>query len=236
MLALSEIEAGYGDSTVLHGVSLEVGRGDVVCVMGPNGAGKTTLLRIVAGLLPARRGSICWDGAHVSGRTVRDAVMSGISLVPEGRHIFQSMTIRDNLLLGAHSRRDRSVESDIEMMYGIFPILGERRRSLGRALSGGQQQMLAIARGLMSRPRLLLLDEPSLGLAPIVVNELPAALRRATELFDTAVLIVEQNPSLALNVATRGLVLESGRVRFSGTADAIRTVVEHEGLMSAGRT
>jgi branched-chain amino acid transport system ATP-binding protein len=237
LLALSDIDAGYGDSTVLHGISLVVDSGDAVCVMGPNGAGKTTLLKVIAGILPPRRGSIHWEGERLDGRPVRHTVQAGISLVPEGRHIFQGLTIRENLLLGAYSRHDRAaIEADIEVMYEIFPILYERRRSLGRTLSGGQQQMLAIARGLMSRPRLLLLDEPSLGLAPIVVNELPTVLRRAQALFDTAILIVEQNASLALGVASRGFVIETGRVRFSGSTEEMRVVVEADGLLSAGRT
>ena len=233
MLALSEIRAGYGDGEVLHGVSLDVADGEAVCVMGPNGAGKSTLLKVIAGALPARSGTISWNGRSLKSGSLRGAVRAGIVLVPEGRHIFQTQTIRENLLLGAHSRRGRAeIEADVELMYEIFPVLRVKQSALGRAMSGGQQQMLAIARGLMSRPRLLLLDEPSLGLAPIVVHELSQVLRRVQQEFEMSLLIVEQNPSLALDVATRGVVVETGRVRFSGTADEIGAVIEREGLFA----
>lgn len=233
MLTLSDLHVFYGDAHVLHGVSLTVGKAEAVCVMGPNGAGKSTLLKTIAGVLAPRTGTIELDEQRLDGKGPRRAVASGVVLVPEGRRIFQSMTIRENLLLGAHSRKDReSVEQDITLMYEIFPILFERRNSLGRAMSGGQQQMLAIARGLMSRPRLLLLDEPSLGLAPIVVNELPAVLGKVRDLLDTAVLIVEQNASLALAVAKRGVIMESGRVHLAGTNAELRGVIERDGLFA----
>lgn len=233
MLALSDLHVYYGDAHVLHGIDLTVAAGESVCVMGPNGAGKSTLLKSIAGAVSPRTGEITVDGARIDGRGERRAVGAGISLVPEGRHIFQAMTIEDNLRIGAHSRSAKAaVEQDIALMYDIFPILGERRRHLGKAMSGGQQQMLAIARGLMSRPRLLLLDEPSLGLAPIVVNELPNVLDRARGLFDVAVLVVEQNASLALAVASRGVIMETGRIHVAGTAEELRAVVARDGLFA----
>jgi branched-chain amino acid transport system ATP-binding protein len=230
LLRLSDVHAYYGDAHVLHGISLLVDEAEVVCVMGPNGAGKTTLLKVIAGAVRPRRGVVEWHGQKRSIRRPKDAVDAGIVLVPEGRHIFQTMSIRDNLLLGAYSRRDRSaVEDDISMMYEIFPVLHAKRHALGKAMSGGEQQMLAIARGLMSRPRLLLLDEPSLGLAPKIVGELPAVLTMVREMFQTAILIVEQNASLALDVASRGVMLETGRIRASGTASELEELIEREG-------
>jgi branched-chain amino acid transport system ATP-binding protein len=233
-LALTDLHVYYGDAHVLHGIDLTVAAGESVCVMGPNGAGKSTLLKAIAGAVAPRTGTITLDGDRISGRGERCAVAAGISLVPEGRHIFQAMTIEDNLRIGAHSRSGKAaIEQDIALMYDIFPILGERRRHLGKAMSGGQQQMLAIARGLMSRPRVLLLDEPSLGLAPIVVHELPGVLRRVRELFEVAVLVVEQNASLALAVASRGVIMETGRIHIAGTADELRAVVARDGLFAA---
>jgi branched-chain amino acid transport system ATP-binding protein len=233
LLTLSDLHVFYGDAHVLHGVSLSVGTAEAVCVMGPNGAGKSTLLKTIAGALSPLTGTIELDGERLDGRGPRRAVDGGVVLVPEGRHIFQTMTIRENLLLGAHTRRDKAaVEQDITLMYELFPILFEKRDALGKAMSGGQQQMLAIARGLMSRPRLLLLDEPSLGLAPIVVNELPVVLGKIQATLDTAVLIVEQNASLALSVASRGVILESGRVHLAGSSAELRTVVERDGLFA----
>jgi len=233
LLTLSDLHVYYGDAHVLHGVSLSVDSSEAVCVMGPNGAGKSTLLKTVAGVLGPRNGSIDLDGQRLDGKGARRAVAAGIVLVPEGRHIFQSMTIRENLLLGAHSRKDRNaVQEDVTLMYELFPILYEKRDALGKEMSGGQQQMLAIARGLMSRPRLLLLDEPSLGLAPIVVNELPDVLGKIRTMLDTAVLIVEQNASLALAVAKRGVIMETGRIHLAGTNTELRRVIERDGLFA----
>jgi branched-chain amino acid transport system ATP-binding protein len=233
LLTLSDLHVFYADAHVLHGVSMTVGTAEAVCVMGPNGAGKSTLLKAIAGALSPRTGTIDLDGEQLHGRGPRRAVNAGVVLVPEGRHIFQSMTIRDNLLLGAHTRRDKvGVEQDVALMYELFPVLFEKRDALGKAISGGQQQMLAIARGLMSRPRVLLLDEPSLGLAPIVVGELPAVIGKIQATLDTAVLLVEQNASLALSVASRGIILETGRVQLAGSASELREAVERDGLFA----
>jgi branched-chain amino acid transport system ATP-binding protein len=230
LLNIADIQAFYGDAHVLHGVSLTVGTSETVCVMGPNGAGKSTLLKVIACALRPRSGVLDWEGRNLVGRRAKDAVRAGIVLVPEGRHIFNTLTVRDNLLLGAFSRADRkAVDSDIALMYDIFPVLAVKRDGFGRQMSGGEQQMLAIARGLMSRPRLLLLDEPSLGLAPRIVGELPGVLSRVRELFDTAILIVEQNASLALAIASRGVLMETGRVRFTGSADELRALIDREG-------
>jgi branched-chain amino acid transport system ATP-binding protein len=234
LLTISDLHVYYGDAHVLHGVSFDIAAQEAVCIMGPNGAGKSTLLKALAGAVAPRTGTITMEGAELQGRGPQRAVNAGIVLVPEGRHIFRSLTVRDNLLIGAHSRRDRdAIAADVEMMYEVFPILHERRNQLGSAMSGGQQQMLAIARGLMSRPRLLLLDEPSLGLAPIIVNDLPNMLGRIRELFDTAILIVEQNASLALAVASRGMIVESGRIHQEGDSDHLRELIERDGLFSA---
>jgi branched-chain amino acid transport system ATP-binding protein len=233
LLTLSDLHVFYGDAHVLHGISLQVGASEAVCVMGPNGAGKSTLLKTVAGVLTPRTGTIELDGARLDGKGPRRAVGAGIVLVPEGRHIFQSMTIRENLLLGAHTRKDRdAVQQDLTLMYELFPVLYDKRDARGREMSGGQQQMLAIARGLMSRPRLLLLDEPSLGLAPIVVNELPTVLGTIRSTLDTAVLIVEQNASLALAVAKRGVIMESGRNHIAGSNAELRRIIERDGLFA----
>ena len=235
MLRLNEIHSGYGKGEVLHGIDLEVGAGEVVAVLGPNGAGKSTLLRTIAGLLKVRGGSISWDGSVLKGHTAAKAVSRGIVLVPEGRQIFQSVTVRENLLLGAFSRkRDESIAEDIERMYEHFPILREKQHDRGSAMSGGQQQMLAIARGLMARPRLLLLDEPSLGLSPVVVESLPPLISSLVEEFNTSVLIVEQNASVALSVAARAYLINSGRVEVATTASDMEEMLKTDNLYLGG--
>jgi branched-chain amino acid transport system ATP-binding protein len=216
MLEVSDLHAGYGRVEVLRGVSFHVARGEIVVLIGPNGAGKTTTLKAVAGLLPARQGDIRFEGRQVAGTPAHRLVRDGIALIPEGRMVFPDQTVRDNLLLGAFGRRGDGIEADIERHFGRFPILREREGQLAGTLSGGEQQMLAIARGLMARPRLLLLDEPSLGLAPRLVREVFGVLPRLRE-EGLTLLLVEQMALLALGIADRAYVLERGRIVLEGT-------------------
>jgi branched-chain amino acid transport system ATP-binding protein len=235
LLQTSALRAGYGRSEVLHGIDLSIAAGEVVVVLGPNGAGKTTLMRSIAGLLPPRSGTITFLGTNVTGQSAAQAVRRGIMLVPEGRHIFKSMSVEENLLMGAYSRNGRAaIAEDIDRMYSHFPVLARKRADKGGAMSGGEQQMLAVARGLMARPRLLLLDEPSLGLAPRLVGELAALIRRVVAEFETSVLLVEQNASVALDVAVRGYVLHSGRVELEAPAEEIRQVLLRDNLYLGG--
>ena len=217
MLEVDGLVTAYGKIEALKGVSLGVERGGITCLLGPNGAGKTTLMMTIAGILRPRRGSIRFDGADLVGRTPAQIVAQGVALVPENRLVFPQMSVRENLLAGAYQRSDSGeIAADAERLYERFPRLRERREQLAGTLSGGEQQMLAVARALMSRPRLLLMDEPSLGLAPIVVDEIFRIIgelnRDGTTLF-----LVEQNAHKALQVAHRFYLMEQGRVPFSGT-------------------
>ncbi len=220
-LRLEGVEAAYGDLRVLHGVDLAVRRGEIVALLGPNGAGKSTLLATISGLLRPGAGRVWLESREVTGTAPQRLVRMGVAHVPERRHVFGTMTVRENLLLGANPRLGRdpwsAILADVAAMEELFPVLGERRRQLAGTLSGGEQQMLAIARGLMSRPSLLLLDEPSLGLAPLVVRDI---FRVVAELprRGCAVLLVEQNARAAVAVAGRGYVLELGRIVAAGAA------------------
>ena len=218
LLELDRVGSGYGGSPVLHDVSLTVGAGEIVALIGANGAGKSTLLNTVMGLVPLSGGDIRFDGVSIARLATPAIVRAGLAQVPERRQLFGSMTIEENLRLGAYVRGDRAaVAAAIDEQFRQFPILSERRRQTAQTLSGGEQQMLAIARALMSSPRLLLLDEPSLGLAPLMVARIMAqivALRAA----GGTVLVVEQNARAALDVADRGYVLENGRITVSGRA------------------
>jgi branched-chain amino acid transport system ATP-binding protein len=221
LLSISDLHTGYGAVRVLHGVDLHVGEGEVVAVLGVNGAGKSTLLKCLSGL-QGFSGDVVFGGKSIRGAAPHAIVRSGLIQVPEARRVFGELTVRENLLVGGTplpERRDRLVM--LEEIYALFPILAERHRQIAGSMSGGQQQMLAIGRALMGRPKLLMLDEPSLGLAPLVVRELYGAIRRliATGL---TVLLVEQDINLALNAANRGYVFESGRVVLKGTADELR--------------
>ena len=217
MLTVSDLVTAYGKIEALKGVSLAVESGKITCLLGPNGAGKTTLMMTIAGILQPRSGSIRLDGRELVGLTPARIVAQGIALVPENRLVFPHMSVRENLLAGAYQRRDKSaIAADIERMYERFPRLRERREQLAGTLSGGEQQMLAVARALMSRPRLLLMDEPSLGLAPLVVVEI---FRIVAELNrdGTSIFLVEQNAHMALQVAHHFYLMEQGRVTFTGT-------------------
>jgi branched-chain amino acid transport system ATP-binding protein len=217
MLEVSDLVTTYGKIEALKGVSLQAEGGKITCLLGPNGAGKTTLMMTIAGILRPRRGSIKLEGTELVGLSPAKIVSRGVALVPENRLVFPEMSVRENLLAGAYQRRDKSeIAADMERMYARFPPLKERREQLAGTLSGGEQQMLAVARALMSRPRVLLMDEPSLGLAPLVVAEIfdiVAALNRD----GTTILLVEQNAHMALKVAHQFFLMEQGRITFQGT-------------------
>ena len=222
MLRLVNLEAGYGELRVLKGVSLHVSPGEAVAIIGANGAGKTTLLKTIAGILKPRSGAILFDKREIHSASSDRIVELGCSLVPEGRHVFSTMTVRENLLLGAYSRRrNRRFAADaagsIEEVYGLFGILQERQNQLAGTLSGGQQQMLAIGRALMARPRLLMLDEPSLGVAPLVVRDIYETIAGLTR-NGLTILLVEQNARAALALADRGYVIETGQIVLEGTS------------------
>ena len=223
MLALTDVHARYGQVECLKGVSLEVRPGEIVTLIGANGAGKTTTLMAISGLVPISGGSMTWNGARIDGQSADAIVAAGIAHVPEGRRIFARLTVEENLRLGAYQRQDASgIAQDMERAFTLFPALQQRRRQLAGTLSGGEQQMLAMARGLMARPKLLLLDEPSLGLAPKLVAAVFETIRRINREGMT-ILLVEQNAFLALQVAHRGYVLETGRILLTDTAEALRT-------------
>ena len=216
LLAIHELHAGYGPVEVLHGLDLSVGEGEVVVVLGANGAGKTTTMRAISGVIH-RRGSITFAGRDVSSASPDQIVRAGIAQVPQGRGTFVDLTVEDNLRVGAYVRRD-DPSGDIDRWYDLYPRLRDRRTQKAGSLSGGEQQMLAIARALMSRPQLLLCDEPSLGLAPIIVQELFETLARLNREEDTSILLVEQNANLAMEIAHRAYLLETGSIVASGDA------------------
>ena len=221
VLDVEAVSAGYGPVEVLHRVSIRVREGQIVTLVGANGAGKTTLLRTVSGLVKPRAGQIRLRGTAIAGARTDRIVAAGVAHVPEGRQVLARMTVLENLRAGAYQRRDRAVERDLEAMLERFPVLGERRAQVAGTLSGGEQQMLAIARGLMSQPRLLMLDEPSLGLAPIVVERIFEIIQELNAR-GVPILLVEQNAHLALEVAHWGYVLETGRIVKDGPADRLR--------------
>ncbi len=221
MLSISNLTAGYGRIQVLKAVSLEVSTGEIVTLIGANGAGKTTLMKAICGVLPVTGGTIHYDGIRIDHRSSAVRVRHGLVLVPEGRQILRRMTVYDNLLMGAYGRRDRSaVKEDIEKVFQRFPILKERSRLLADVLSGGEQQMLAIGRALLARPRLLMLDEPSLGLSPILVEQIFSII---TDLHQAGITIflIEQNALKALQVADRGYVMETGKIVMAGDTEEL---------------
>jgi branched-chain amino acid transport system ATP-binding protein len=217
MLALEDVHAGYGRVRALHGLSLTVRSGELVCVLGANGAGKSTTLKAISGLVRVTGGRIVFEGQEIQGLAAPAIVRRGIAHCPEGRRVFPYLTVEENLRIGAWSRRGAHIASDLEDVYAYFPILAARRRQVGGTLSGGEQQMLAIGRALMSRPRLLMFDEPSLGLAPAVVDATFAMIRDIRQRGAT-VLMVEQNAHGALRMADRAYVMETGMVTHQGTA------------------
>lgn len=220
MLKLSDVDAGYGEAQVLWDVSLDVDAGEIVAIVGANGAGKSTLLGTISGLVSPRKGSITFNGAEIASRSPEQIVAAGISHVPQGRRLFGGLTVLENLLMGAFHRADREILSDVERIYGLFPRLSERASQLAGTLSGGEQQMCAIGRGLMARPKLLLVDELSLGLAPIIVEHLLAVLATLRR-EGTTIVLVEQDVQVALETADRGYVIENGKVALSGPAATV---------------
>ena len=218
LLALDHVAISYGGIRAVKGIDVDVGRGELVCLIGANGAGKTTTLKGICGLLPLEHGRVIFDGDDVTGRNAFRLVRQGLAMVPEGRGMFGALTVDENLAMGAYARNDRAaIRHDIERVYGLFPRLKERRRQTAGTMSGGEQQMLAIGRAMMSRPRLLLLDEPSMGLAPLMVQKVfETILSVAQE--GVTILLVEQNAKLALDVSDRGYVMESGEVTLAGKA------------------
>jgi branched-chain amino acid transport system ATP-binding protein len=218
MLKLNEVKTYYGNIQALKGVSLEISAGEIVTLIGANGAGKTTTLMSISGLVPPRSGEILFEGQTIHGMAPNDIVSLGICQVPEGRRIFPYLSVLENLDMGAFLRKDpEGVKKDLDYALELFPILAERRHQPGGTLSGGEQQMLAISRALMSRPRLLLLDEPSLGLAPLVVKRIFEIIRKINTESNTTIFLVEQNANLALKVAHRGYVMENGKITLTDT-------------------
>jgi branched-chain amino acid transport system ATP-binding protein len=221
LLRVESLYAGYGTTTVLRGVTLDVGDGEVVCLIGPNGAGKTTTIRAIAGQIPITSGRIAWCGRDISAVPSANVVGLGIATVPEGRRIFPELTVRENLMIGAyHRRRAFEGEGELDFAFEMFPRLKERATQLGGTLSGGEQQMLAIARALMTKPRLLLLDEPSMGLAPILIETVFATIERVAR-GGMTVLLVEQNAEAALAIAARAYIMERGTIVLDGGAASI---------------
>jgi branched-chain amino acid transport system ATP-binding protein len=215
------LEVAYGGIRAVKGVDLTVRRGELVCLIGANGAGKTTLLKSLCGMLAPSRGEILYEGNSVAGKPSYELVRRGISLVPEGRGIFGRLTVEENIKIGAYARRDRAaIRADMDRLYDLFPRLSERRVQQAGTLSGGEQQMLAIGRALMSRPRLLLLDEPSMGLAPMLVQKIFHTIKRIVE-EGVTLLLVEQNAQLALGISHRGYVMESGNIILADSAEAL---------------
>ena len=217
MLQLRNLHTYYGHIHAVKGVSLHVMPGEIVALIGGNGAGKSTILSAISGIVKADSGDIELEGEQITSLTPERIVKNGIGHVPEGRRLFRGLSVRDNMILGAYTRRDKAkVKSDIEDMERLFPILGKRRAQLAGTLSGGEQQMLAIARALMARPKVLLLDEPSMGLAPIVTSQIYEQIRHLNTKEGISILLVEQNARLALNLAHRGYVIETGRIVMEG--------------------
>ena len=217
MLEITDLATSYGKIEALKGVSLQAKAGEVTCLLGPNGAGKSTLMLTLSGILKPQRGSVKFEGEELIGKTPSQIVERGMALVPENRLVFPALSVRENLLAGAYKRRDAAgIKNDVEAMFVRFPRLKERIEQLAGTLSGGEQQMLAVARALMSRPRLLLMDEPSVGLAPLVVAEIFAIIRQLHQ-EGVSLFVVEQNAHMALKVAQHFYLMEQGRVSFSGT-------------------
>jgi branched-chain amino acid transport system ATP-binding protein len=221
MLKIEDIDVYYGIIHALKGVSLEINEGEIVTLIGANGAGKSTLLKTISGLLKPKKGDILFQGQSISGKVAQSIVKQGVSQVPEGRRVFSNMTVEENLELGAYLRKDKKgIREDFEKVFNLFPRLLERRKQLAGTLSGGEQQMLAMGRALMARPRLLLLDEPSMGLAPLLVKTI---FRIITEINQsgTTILLVEQNANMALSIADRAYVIETGKIVISGTSEEL---------------
>jgi branched-chain amino acid transport system ATP-binding protein len=233
LLEVEDIRTFYGNIEALKGISLTVEEGECVTLIGSNGAGKSTTLRSISGLTPPRHGSIRFDGDEIARVPPQDIVATGICLSPEGRHVFPRMTVRENLDLGAYLRRDNEIAADINEVYKLFPRLQEREKQKAGTMSGGEQQMLAIGRAMMSRPKLLLLDEPSMGIAPVLVDRIYETVEEINKR-GTTILLVEQNANYALSVSTRGYVLETGKVALTDTSENLRTNPEVQAAYLGG--
>ena len=217
MLKISDLHVNYGGINALRGISLEVPDGEIVTLIGANGAGKSTTLRTITGLVKAASGSVIWNDTELLGKPIDEIFKSGIAMVPEGRRVFSDLTVLESLRIGAYLRKDTvEIEKDIEWVYGLFPRLKERYWQYAGTLSGGEQQMLAVGRALMSRPKLMMMDEPSLGLAPLVVQDIFSIIKEINRQGVT-ILLIEQNANMALRIADRGYVLETGRISMTGT-------------------
>ncbi len=222
MLKLSGVHTYYGNIEALKGIDLEVKPGEIIALLGANGAGKTTTLSSISGLTPPKRGQVVFDGQSLAGQSPESIVARGLIQVPEGRHIFPELTVLENLKMGAYLRRDKKgIADDIDYVTSLFPILAKRAAQSGGTLSGGEQQMLAIGRGLMLDPEMLMFDEPSLGLAPVIVDEIFDLLVRIRGMGKT-ILLIEQNANMALEIADRGYVIETGKIALSGPARDLR--------------
>ena len=216
LLKITNLQVSYGGIDALAGISFDVEEGEIVTLIGANGAGKSTTLRTISGLVKAKAGRIVYDGRDITSMNPQKIVSEGIAMVPEGRHVFDNLTVKENLLIGAYLRKDReSINEDIEHIYTLFPRLHEREWQLAGTLSGGEQQMLAVGRAIMTQPRILMMDEPSLGLAPIVVKEIFSIIRTLNETGMT-ILLIEQNANAALRCSHRAYVMETGRITMSG--------------------
>ena len=221
MLRVENLAVNYGMINAVRGVNFEVNQGEIVSLIGANGAGKSTILRTVSGLIKPASGTLTYEGQNITKTNAQKIVQLGISHVPEGRHVFKGLSVRENLEMGAFLRKDRAnIEEDIQAVYDRFPVLGERQKQDASTLSGGEQQMLAMGRALMSKPKLLLLDEPSMGLAPIVIQEIFNIIQQI-QAQGTTVLLIEQNAKMALSIASRGYVLETGKIVLSGTGQEL---------------
>jgi branched-chain amino acid transport system ATP-binding protein len=221
MLLVKNLEVSYGGIKALHGISLHINKGEFVAIIGNNGAGKSSLLNAICGIVPASSGQVEFEGLNIYGLASDKIAAAGIAMVPEGRRVFAGMTVQENLDMGAFLRRDKQqINSDMEMIFEMFPILKNRRRQLAGTLSGGEQQMLAIGRGLMSKPKLLFLDEPSLGLAPIIVESIFSKIKMINEQ-GISILMVEQNVPLSLSITTRAYVLETGEIVLDGPSSEL---------------
>ncbi len=220
MLRLENVQSGYGSILAVKGISLEVNRGEIITLIGANGAGKSTTLLTISGIVRCRSGKILLDGTELQKLETDAIVKKGVCQVPEGRHIFPQLTVRENLDMGAFQRNDsKKIKEDVEYVYSLFPILAERRNQDGGTLSGGEQQMLAMSRALMARPDLLLLDEPSMGLAPLIIKQIFEIIKKINQENNTTIFLVEQNANQALQIANRGYVIENGKITLSGTAE-----------------
>ncbi|KRF54346.1 ABC transporter ATP-binding protein [Bacillus sp. Soil745] len=226
MLKIEDINVYYGNIQALKGVSMEINEGEIVTLIGANGAGKSTLLKTISGLLKPKQGKVLFEGDSIGGKAAQAIVKLGISHVPEGRRVFANMTVAENLELGAYLRKDKAgIHKDMEKVYELFPRLLERIKQQAGTLSGGEQQMLAMGRALMAKPRLLLLDEPSMGLAPLLVKQIFNIIQEISE-SGTTILLVEQNANLALSIADRAYVVETGRIVLSGNAEELTSSEE----------